>query len=98
MRQAGIAVPERDPGRAIPEAQSGFPARLPVEDAEDFCKWCLTDFSYKGQTIMMAPGSGFYTDPSEGRNEVRLAYVLNREDLGKALEVLAKALEAYNAR
>ena len=72
--------------------------RLPVEDAEDFCKWCLTDFSYKGQTIMMAPGSGFYTDPSEGRNEVRLAYVLNREDLGRALEVLAHALEAYNSR
>ena len=72
--------------------------RLPVEDAEDVCKWCLTDFSYNGQTIMMAPGSGFYTDPSEGRNEVRLAYVLNREDLGKALEVLAKALEAYNSR
>jgi aspartate aminotransferase len=46
----------------------------------------------------MAPGSGFYTDPSEGRDEVRLAYVLNREDLGKALEVLAKALEVYNSR
>jgi aspartate aminotransferase len=72
--------------------------RLPVDNAEDFCKWCLTDFSYKGQTVMMAPGSGFYTDPSEGRNEVRMAYVLNREDLGKALEVLAKALEAYNSR
>jgi aspartate aminotransferase len=72
--------------------------RLPVEDAEDFCKWCLTDFSYNGQTVMMAPGSGFYTDPSEGRDEVRLAYVLNREDLGKALEVLAKALEVYNSR
>ena len=72
--------------------------RLPVKDADDFCKWCLTDFSYKGQTIMMAPGSGFYTDPSEGRDEVRLAYVLNREDLAKALEVLAKALEAYNSR
>ena len=72
--------------------------RLPVDDAEDFCKWCLTDFSYKGQTVMMAPGSGFYTDPSEGRNEVRVAYVLNREDLAKAIEVLAKALEAYNAR
>ena len=72
--------------------------RLPVEDAEDFCKWCLTDFSYNGQTVMMAPGSGFYTDPSEGRDEVRLAYVLNREDLGKALEVLAKALEEYNSR
>lgn len=72
--------------------------RLPVEDAEDFCKWCLTDFSYNGQTVMMAPGSGFYTDPSEGRDEVRLAYVLNREDLGKAMEVLAKALEVYNSR
>ncbi|MBO4923339.1 MAG: pyridoxal phosphate-dependent aminotransferase [Bacteroidales bacterium] len=72
--------------------------RLPVEDAEDFCKWCLTDFSYNGQTVMMAPGSGFYTDPSEGRDEVRLAYVLNREDLGKALEVLAQALEVYNSR
>ena len=72
--------------------------RLPVDDAEDFCKWCLTDFSYKGQTVMMAPGSGFYTDPSEGRNEVRVAYVLNREDLAKALEVLSKALEDYNAR
>lgn len=72
--------------------------RLPVKDADDFCKWCLTDFSYKGQTVMMAPGSGFYTDPSEGRNEVRMAYVLNRDDLAKALEVLAKALEAYNSR
>lgn len=72
--------------------------RLPVDDAEDFCKWCLTDFSYKGQTVMMAPGSGFYTDPSEGRDEVRMAYVLNREDLAKALEVLAHALEAYNSR
>ena len=72
--------------------------RLPVKDADDFCKWCLTDFSYKGQTVMMAPGSGFYTDPSEGRDEVRMAYVLNRDDLAKALEVLAKALEAYNSR
>ena len=88
------------PGVYSPTPMGAFytMVRLPVEDAEDFCKWCLTDFSYKGQTIMMAPGSGFYTDPSEGRNEVRMAYVLNREDLAKALEVLAKALEAYNAR
>ena len=87
------------PGVYSPTPMGAFytMVRLPVEDAEDFCKWCLTDFSYKGQTIMMAPGSGFYTDPSEGRNEVRMAYVLNREDLAKALEVLAKALEAYNA-
>ena len=72
--------------------------QLPVDDAEKFCIWCLTDFSYEGQTVMMAPGSGFYTDPEEGRNQVRMAYVLNKEDLGKALVVLAKALEAYNAR
>ena len=87
------------PGVYSPTPMGAFytMVRLPVEDAEDFCKWCLTDFSYKGQTIMMAPGTGFYTDPSEGRNEVRMAYVLNREDLGKALEVLAKALVAYNA-
>ena len=90
----------RIPGVYSPTPMGAFytMVRLPVDDAEDFCKWCLNDFSYEGQTIMMAPGSGFYTDPSEGRDEVRLAYVLNREDLGKALVVLAKALEAYNAR
>ena len=88
------------PGVYSPKPMGAFytMVRLPVGDAEDFCKWCLTDFSYNGQTIMMAPGSGFYTDPANGRDEVRMAYVLNREDLGKALEVLAKALEAYNAR
>ncbi|MDO5443919.1 MAG: pyridoxal phosphate-dependent aminotransferase, partial [Bacteroidia bacterium] len=53
---------------------------------------------YEGQTIMMAPAAGFYSDPKEGRNEVRIAYVLNKEDLSKALIVLAKALEAYNAQ
>ena len=71
-------------------------ARLPVDDAERFCKWCLTDFSYEGQTVMLAPGSGFYSDPEDGRDEVRLAYVLNKEDLAKALIVLQKALETYN--
>lgn len=71
--------------------------KLPVDDAEKFCKWCLTDFNYEGQTVMMAPGTGFYTDPEEGRQEVRMAYVLNKEDLAKALVVLEKALEAYNS-
>ena len=70
--------------------------KLPVDDAEEFCKWCLTDFRHEGATIMMAPGAGFYTDPGEGRDQVRMAYVLNKEDLGKALVVLEKALEAYN--
>ena len=71
-------------------------ARLPVDDADKFCEWCLSDFEYEGQTIFMAPASGFYTTPGLGKNEVRIAYVLNKEDLGSALTVLEKALEAYN--
>ena len=72
-------------------------ARLPVDDAEKFCKWCLTDFDYEGETIMMAPGSGFYATPGMGRDEVRIAYALNIEDLKRAVLILEKALEAYNA-
>lgn len=72
-------------------------ARLPVDDADKFCEWCLREFSYEGATVFMAPASGFYTTPGSGRDEVRLAYVLNREDLGKALKVLAEALKAYNS-
>ena len=70
--------------------------RLPVDDAEKFCKWCLTDFQWEGSTVMMAPGAGFYTDPGEGRDQVRMAYVLNKEDLARALVVLRKALDEYN--
>lgn len=71
--------------------------KLPVDDADKFCEWCLSDFEYEGQTIFMAPASGFYTTPGLGKNEVRMAYVLNKEDLGNALTVLEKALQAYNA-
>ena len=73
-------------------------AKLPVDDAEKFCIWCLSEFQYKGATVMMAPASGFYTEPGEGRQEVRIAYVLKIEDLAKALECLEKALEAYPGR
>ena len=73
-------------------------ASLPVEDADDFCAWCLSDFNYEGETVMMAPASGFYSTPGQGRNEVRIAYVLCKEDLQRALFVLEKALEAYNNR
>lgn len=73
-------------------------ARLPVDDAEKFCVWCLSDFRYEGATLMMAPASGFYTEPGEGRQEVRIAYVLCKEDLAKALVVLQKALEEYPGR
>jgi aspartate aminotransferase len=72
-------------------------ARLPVDDAEKFCSWCLTDFDYEGETIMMAPGSGFYATPGMGRDEVRIAYALNIEDLKRAVVILEKALEAYNS-
>lgn len=72
-------------------------AKLPVDDAEKFCAWCLSDFQYEGATVMMAPASGFYTEPGEGRQEVRIAYVLNKDDLAKALVCLSKALEAYNS-
>ena len=73
-------------------------AKLPVDDAEKFCAWCLNDFNYEGETVMMAPAAGFYTTPGAGINEVRVAYVLKKEDLARALFVLRKALEAYPGR
>ncbi|MBQ6179327.1 MAG: pyridoxal phosphate-dependent aminotransferase [Bacteroidales bacterium] len=96
------------PGVYSPMPRGAFytVASLPVEDAEDFCKWCLSEFSYKdegtpagyaGETIMMAPAAGFYSTPGLGKNQVRMAYVLKKEDLARALLVLEKALEVYNA-
>ena len=73
-------------------------ARLPIDDSDKFCSWLLSDFEYEGCTVMMAPGTGFYTEPGLGKNEVRIAYVLNKEDLKHALVVLAKALEVYPGR
>lgn len=73
-------------------------AKLPVDDAEKFCIWCLNEFRYEGETVMMAPASGFYTEVGEGRQEVRIAYVLCKEDLARALVVLRKALEKYPGR
>ena len=73
-------------------------AKLPVDDSDKFCRWCLEEFNYEGETVMMAPASGFYTTPGAGHNQVRIAYVLKREDLQRALVVLQKALEAYPGR
>ena len=70
-------------------------ARLPVDDADKFCAWLLTDYEYEGATIMMAPASGFYTVEGLGKDEVRIAYVLDKEDLKHALIILGKALEVY---
>lgn len=72
-------------------------ARLPIDDSDKFCLWCLTDFRKNGKTIMMAPGTGFYSDPELGKNQVRLAYVLNRKALKEALEMLEEALLEYNS-
>ena len=90
----------RIPGVYSPIPMGAFytVARLPVDDAERFCQWCLTDFSYEGATVMMAPAAGFYTTPGAGRDQVRIAYVLCKKDLVRALEVLAHALEAYPGR
>lgn len=70
-------------------------AELPVENAEDFCLFLLKDFSYKGQTVMFAPAEGFYVTEGMGRNQVRIAYVLNTEDLKHAMECLRVALSEY---
>ena len=73
-------------------------AKLPVDDSEKFCRWCLEEFNYEGETVMMAPASGFYTTPGAGINQVRIAYVLKRKDLERALVILEKALEEYPGR
>lgn len=90
----------RIPGVYSPIPMGAFytVAQLPVDDAEKFCAWCLTDFCYEGETIMMAPGAGFYTTPELGRKQVRVAYVLQKQDLQRALFLLERALEQYNAQ
>jgi aspartate aminotransferase len=73
-------------------------AQLPVDDSEKFAKWLLEEFSYNGETVMVAPMAGFYATPGLGRNQIRLAYVLKEEDLKHALVCLEKALETYPGR
>jgi aspartate aminotransferase len=70
-------------------------ARLPIDDADKFCQWLLEDFSYNGATVMLAPATGFYGTPGLGKNEVRLAYVLNVNDLNSAMDCLQQALKEY---
>ncbi len=70
--------------------------KLPVKNSEDFCQWLLTDFRYKNETVMVAPAAGFYGTKGMGKNEVRIAYVLNCQDLEKAIEILRRALVEYN--
>jgi len=88
------------PGVFTPMPMGAFytVARLPVENADKFCAWLLSDFEYEGATLMLAPASGFYSTPGMGLDEVRIAYVLEKHELEKALVVLQKALEVYPGR
>jgi aspartate aminotransferase len=69
--------------------------RLPVKDANDFAQWLLTDYHINNETVMIAPADGFYSTPGLGKDEVRIAYVLNVDDIKKAMHILAEALKVY---
>jgi len=88
------------PGVLCPKPKGAFytVVHLPVDDADRFAQWILSDFEYKNQTVMMAPASGFYSTPGLGKQEVRIAYVLKKEDLTHAMETLAEALKVYPGR
>lgn len=81
----------------LPEGAFYLIAKLPVKDSENFAKWLLKDFSDKKETIMLTPASGFYATPGLGKDEVRIAYVINRKDLLRAMEILKKALFLYKS-
>jgi aspartate aminotransferase len=85
------------PGALCETPQGAFyvMATLPVDDSEEFAAWLLTDFEHNGRTVMVAPGPGFYATPGLGRSEVRIAYVLNCDDLRDAMSLLAEAVAAY---
>ena len=73
-------------------------ARLPIDNADNFCQWLLEKFSFRNETVMLAPATGFYTHTNLGTDEVRIAYVLNINDLRKAMECLEEALKVYPGR
>jgi aspartate aminotransferase len=89
----------------IPDVYSPIPmgafytvARLPIDDSDRFCEWCLREFEWEGATIMLAPASGFYSEEGLGHDEVRIAYILEKDELKRAITILRKALEAYPGR
>ena len=73
-------------------------AKLPIDDADKFAQWLLEDFDLNGETVMVAPAAGFYTTPGSGKNQIRIAYVLNQESLESAVNILSKALKIYPGR
>lgn len=73
-------------------------AELPIKSADDFAQWLLEDFEFEGETIMVAPAAGFYSTPNTGLNQVRIAYVLKRENLERALQILEVAIKQYTSK
>jgi aspartate aminotransferase len=78
-----------------PEGAFYTVVRLPVADADHFCRWLISDFEYNRQTVLLAPANGFYSSLKKGRNEVRIAYVLKEQDLRSAVDVIKAGLKAY---
>jgi aspartate aminotransferase len=85
------------PGVEVPKPEGAFYvcAKFPVKDADHFAQWLLSDFSHDKATVFVAPASGFYLEPSIGRSQLRLAYVVNRAELSQAVDVLGQALKVY---
>ena len=102
MRRRDLMVSRLNamPGVFCPNPGGAFYAiaKLPIDDSDKFCQWLLESFSHKNQTVMLAPATGFYSTRGLGKQEVRLAYVLNTDHLGKAMDCLEIALETYNKR
>jgi aspartate aminotransferase len=106
--EAGIDTPDeyfeevlaeyKERRNVMVSALRDIPGRLPLDDADKFSQWLLTDFHVDGETTMVAPANGFYSNPELGQNEVRIAYVLNVEDIKKAMNILAEGLKAYPGR
>jgi aspartate aminotransferase len=88
------------PGVFCPKPSGAFycVAKFPVDDAEKFCQWLLEEYSFEGQTVMMAPANGFYSTKGAGQQEARIAYVLNKDSLINAVAVLREALKVYPGR
>lgn len=99
-RDALVAKLREIPGAVVPRIDGAFYAtvRLPIDDSDRFCQWLLDSFTHEGKTVMLAPATGFYSTPGAGRDEVRIAYVLNRDRLVAAMDCLAAALEVYPGR
>ncbi|MFW5792970.1 MAG: pyridoxal phosphate-dependent aminotransferase [Bacteroidota bacterium] len=99
-RNTVVEALNKIPGVVCPNPKGAFyvTAKLPIDDCDRFCQWLLDDFNYKNETVMLAPATGFYSTPGSGKDEVRISYVLNVEDLKKSIKCLEESLKVYPGR